>query len=466
MSVNIKTVIEFKEDNFFGFASGCSDTDNGDSVKTIKNFIEGALENDSPKLQTNSNTQKSWVLDTTQGAAFTEDLMSLIDFTAEADVKAIHVHAHKLVQAATDNADPILFTVSLTDGTNTLPMGKMSQFQMINTDGMPLTGITISNVEVASKCQSGVACSGHNRQVVMNLYYTVSTKTHEPQPNPARSRWEDLWSNSLFRNGQENALFGPIRGGRVYRALMLKNETGADISTPINLYYENRSASPVATYKMALVTPDMGSGCPIMEKIDFDTQLPSIATFMQNQGSSRALQIPSLANNAYMGIWIQRDVNQSIIDDRNSCDTLYTEFSLEKLPAIYNIKFTPDVAGSLNQQYFFFYTTQTTYLIYYDVGGTASFPTVPGGIEVIRIAIAQDDDPLTVATKTFNELTFLWGARDEVTMELVGSAITFTATQTGSVQAPAGTVPFNVTEEQAGVGSLFTNEDVDIYLEW
>lgn len=117
--------------------------------KSLNNQITGKRIATVPALQAemvlDRESSPTWILDTAQGAAFSKDLLSIVDETAPANIKFIHVQCHQYVESVSDVAQPIRFNVVINSATS---LGAMSQFQLTNCDGFPLTGLIISNINI------------------------------------------------------------------------------------------------------------------------------------------------------------------------------------------------------------------------------------------------------------------------------------------------------------------------------
>lgn len=89
----------------------------------------------------------SWILNTTTGPAFSQDLISVLDSGVTAsNITFIHVQCVKRVLLATDSSDPVQFDIRWTDGASELNLGSHSQFQLANSTIANLTALTISNI--------------------------------------------------------------------------------------------------------------------------------------------------------------------------------------------------------------------------------------------------------------------------------------------------------------------------------
>jgi len=116
--------------------------------KTINNKIVGKRISSVPALEAEMTLDResspTWILNRTQGAAFSQDLLAITDETFPYNVKFLHIQCHQLTESVGDVPQPLRFTLAI-DGVS---MGSMTQYQIANVDGFVPANITVSNVVV------------------------------------------------------------------------------------------------------------------------------------------------------------------------------------------------------------------------------------------------------------------------------------------------------------------------------
>jgi len=177
----------------------------------------------------------------------------------------------------------------------------------------------------------------------MKFYYTTTAGTEEEgysRQEPERSLG-GFRSGTPVPNGQLNSLFGDIskyteeQVKDEYIALILKNETGGDI-TGINVYFTFPEGS-YSKFEIAAVDLNVDSeGRNYMENVPNYNSAPYFATFVGADGVANKQNIGGLVDDAEVGIWIKRVINTDVIvTDRenfiykeNESDTQYVQKGL------------------------------------------------------------------------------------------------------------------------------------------
>ena len=177
----------------------------------------------------------------------------------------------------------------------------------------------------------------------MKFYYTTTAGTEEEgytRQEPERSLG-GFRSGSPVPNGQLNSLFGDIskyteeQAKDEYIALILKNETGGDI-TDINVYFTFPEDS-YSTFEIAAVDLNVDSeGRNYMENVPDYNSSPYFATFVEADGIANKQNIGYLVDDAEVGIWIKRVIDtEAIATDRenfiykeNESDSQYVQKEL------------------------------------------------------------------------------------------------------------------------------------------
>lgn len=307
----------------------------------------------------------------------------------------------------------------------------------------------------------------------MILYFTGAVKQGDPQTESRLSLGGHI-SSSQLPNGNINNLFGEISQYTLekqvveYRALALKNTSGATIPAS-TIYYQNNSEVPLVNLRMAIVAFAEDDCGLYMEKTSSVTAKPINATFIDNRGTAQALTIPSMDNNTYVGIWIERSFNASKISEVLSCDYLLEQFDTTPVQQISQVDTVADVAGSLNDTYWFFETRQSKFFIWYDVDATGTLPVIADR-EPIRVAITAGETADDVALKTAQTLIAILEPRGEASFvhNVPGPVITITNTLPGLVTGPtAETSGFTTTIITPGASGTQENvEEIALTIAW
>lgn len=273
----------------------------------------------------------------------------------------------------------------------------------------------------------------------MKLYYTGVLKEGEPQANPVLSLGGYV-SSSPLPNGSINNLFGGIsqygkeKQLRQVRAIVLRNETGAT-ATP-TVWYENISSEPITNYRFGFVMLAQDECGWYMERIGSGDALPINATLINPNTEVNAVALPPMANNAYIGIWVERTYNRKAIADSQSCENMLAKWESSNEYQVSTIQFVADVANSLDGKSFNLDTKEERYMIWFSTGAGATQPTSVGR-EPIRVTIATNDTATDVANKVNNQLGLLIVPRGEVESTVNADTVTITSSEYGSFQMPA-----------------------------
>ena len=153
----------------------------------------------------------------------------------------------------------------------------------------------------------------------MRLYYTTTADPLTPQ-NKKNVSLGGYQSSTVIPNDELNNLFGDItpfglnRNKAQYIGIMLKNETGGDLTDimfhfnyPENCYYK---------LEIAAITPTLDSeGNYVIEHIDTQYSKPYTATFVEANGSDNAVNLGNLANNGLLGLFIKRTFDISAVNE-------------------------------------------------------------------------------------------------------------------------------------------------------
>jgi hypothetical protein len=158
----------------------------------------------------------------------------------------------------------------------------------------------------------------------MTLYYTTSAGENEEQYLPQNSLG-GYKSSTPVKNDDFDNIFGEISVMTInqnrdnYIALVLENETGADI-TNVEVWFETNEGC-YSTFQVAAV--DMvadKNGILKMERTRGMHNRPFNGTFVDADIDTKAL-VGDLAEGERVGIWLKRSLNIEVIDLDQS--TLY-----------------------------------------------------------------------------------------------------------------------------------------------
>jgi hypothetical protein len=147
----------------------------------------------------------------------------------------------------------------------------------------------------------------------MYLYYTVSSGVEAIQLKPQLSLG-GYKSSVKLRNSQLGNLFGDITPFTIttnnqnqYAALILKNETGAPITT-VKMWFEY----PADSYsKLRVAAVDLFIGVDSvaqMEHIDMSTSKPLNGDFFEADGEANPVDLGDMVAGEMIGIWIEREL--------------------------------------------------------------------------------------------------------------------------------------------------------------
>lgn len=148
----------------------------------------------------------------------------------------------------------------------------------------------------------------------MFLYYTTISGENTDQSKPELSLGGYKSANRVS-NGVLNNMFSDVTPITVanynqnrYIALVLKNETAADI-TNINVWF-TKPATPIAGFKIAAV--DMvadGTGALFMEHVSTVFSKPVYADFNEADGEANKVNIGNLLVGGQVGLWIEMELD-------------------------------------------------------------------------------------------------------------------------------------------------------------
>jgi hypothetical protein len=270
----------------------------------------------------------------------------------------------------------------------------------------------------------------------MKLYFTGAKKHNDPQPIPSLSLGGHI-SSSQIPNGSLDGVFGSISSNTLseIRGLVFKNESQLTLSGA-KLFYRSLVTDPTVSFKMAVVllTTDPCDN-PLMESVANTTSMPSIGTFIDNREIDNAIPLPDVLAGDYLGIWIVRTVNQFKINQGNSCEFLFDQFILPDIQQSFQLTTFADLSGSLEQAYFTFDTPENSFVIWYTTTNSMNIPSL-GNREPIRVNLLPDDDAITVATKTQQQITSILQSRGECVCNRVDDVLTIINEKPGLCPIP------------------------------
>lgn len=116
----------------------------------LNNTFIGTDENTAPDFIVDNVDVKQFELDTTEASTFTLNLFDNIQPSPD-KTTFIHIFAFNTTDGSTECPVPVKFQLDVTDGTNTIALGNVSQFELANMDTFPVAGdLIISNLAVAT----------------------------------------------------------------------------------------------------------------------------------------------------------------------------------------------------------------------------------------------------------------------------------------------------------------------------
>ncbi len=120
-------------------------------------------------------------------------------------------------------------------------------------------------------------------------------------------------STTAVPNGRLANLFPAIsksdveKGRSVIRMIALKNTTGADV-TGVSIY--STTAGKKVKLKIAAVGAAVDSNNnPVFEQVSDSGSLPFQAVLAEHEGANNAIDVGTISNGSFVGIWIQREIN-------------------------------------------------------------------------------------------------------------------------------------------------------------
>lgn len=147
----------------------------------------------------------------------------------------------------------------------------------------------------------------------MILYYTGAKISEGVQINPELSLG-GFKSSSPIANGNIGNLFQAITKSSIshnkkeIRMIVLKNTTGASI-TNLRIWTVSQKYSKI---KLAAVAPAVDvKGVEFFEQVGDQYSIPYQATLSSHEGEVSALQIGELKAGKMIGLWIQRELDQT-----------------------------------------------------------------------------------------------------------------------------------------------------------
>lgn len=155
----------------------------------------------------------------------------------------------------------------------------------------------------------------------MILLYTGAQSANAPQINADKSLGGYV-SLTGIPNGRLSNIFPTVAKSDVLqnrsliRMIALKNTTGADV-TNVAIYTDVTGAK--TKLKLAAVTPALDSANnSFFESVMDGSSLPYQATLDYHEGVGNAIAVGTIANNATVGIWILREIDQSKFPELNT----------------------------------------------------------------------------------------------------------------------------------------------------
>lgn len=147
----------------------------------------------------------------------------------------------------------------------------------------------------------------------MQLYYTGAKTSEGVQINPELSLG-GFKSSSLITNGNIGNFFQTITKSSIsqnkkeIRMIALKNTTGVDLAG-LKIWSISEKYSKI---KLAAVAPAVDAkGVEYFEQIGDQYSIPYQATLSSHEGEVNALQIGELKAGKMIGLWIQRELDQT-----------------------------------------------------------------------------------------------------------------------------------------------------------
>jgi len=118
-----------------------------------------------------------------------------------------------------------------------------------------------------------------------------------------------------------------------YIALMLKNETGSDI-TGVSLWFEYSvdglsAKTNLANFQVAAVTPSVTDNS--IETITSKFEKPYVGTFYNADGASNAVSLGGILKNKCIGLWIKRSIIPAMVTNILDFTTLNANFGTNPL---------------------------------------------------------------------------------------------------------------------------------------
>lgn len=113
---------------------------------SVKNLFKSKSDGNVDEFVSDYCLTNTWIFNATQAAAFSEDLLTVLDSNAlSSQVTFIHVQCYKKVKTPENKPDPVRFEVEL-DGKS---LGKLSQFQLANIEGFIPASVQITAPEIS-----------------------------------------------------------------------------------------------------------------------------------------------------------------------------------------------------------------------------------------------------------------------------------------------------------------------------
>jgi len=305
----------------------------------------------------------------------------------------------------------------------------------------------------------------------MRLFYTGATEYLGEQKSPRLSLGGFI-SSSPLPNDILNGIFGSIsdykavNGLKEVRGVVLRNETGGD-ATP-SIWYKNNSSDPITNIRMSIVSVAVDNcGNFYIESIQNEQASPVSASFTDNRGEDNKITMPTIPDDGYVGIWIERRINANAVKNALSCDNLYAKHISAPLPETLTIQSVADSSSSLNSKYWNLNTKNESFYIWYDVDGAGVNPQIAGR-EGIRVSVSANDTAETVAGNTNSKLNEILVPRGEFTTSILTDTITLTMSENGPLEdSTAENSGFTINVTQEGVdNSLELVEDIDIFISY
>jgi hypothetical protein len=149
----------------------------------------------------------------------------------------------------------------------------------------------------------------------MILYYTGAVKNDQQQNDPSKSLGGWI-SSSIIPNSKLGNLFSGISDSMIQnpntqiRVIALKNLTGETKNVTI---YTDTPEDSYSIFKLGVSQPVIDPECgPYFESLSSEDSLPYMTQVEEHEGAINGITISDFANNAYLGIFIVRELKDTV----------------------------------------------------------------------------------------------------------------------------------------------------------